>query len=97
VKSWLERRWPEIRAQGKARFVMVRGGLFFGGLMTLGVYALMYFAARRQALQLQSVVPLVPALCIPAGLVWGLLIWHWNEFLYRKLGFDKRTSNKSRR
>lgn len=89
MKSWLERRWPAIRAQGKARFVLVRGGLVFGGAMTLGVYALLWMAARRQSLQLHSVIPLVPALCVPAGLLWGLITWHWNQFLYRKLGFDK--------
>ena len=89
MKSWLQRRWPAIRAQGIARFVLVRGGLAIGGGMTLLVYALLLLAERRQGLRLGEVAPLVPALCIPSGLLWALVIWHWNQFLYRKLGFDE--------
>ena len=77
------------------RFVLVRGGLVFGGLMTFAMYAMLFFASRRQPLHLHAVVPLVPALCIPAGLLWGLVTWHWNEFLYRKLGFQERASGKN--
>jgi hypothetical protein len=89
MKSWLQTRWPAIRAQGRLRFVVVRGGVVFGGGMTLVVYAMLLLAERRQGLHLGLVAPLVPALCIPAGLLWGLVTWHWNEFLYRKLGFDE--------
>ena len=93
-QSWLQRRWPAIRAQGRMRFVLVRGGLVFGGLMTFVIYAMLHLASRRQPLHLDAVAPLVPALCIPAGLLWGIVTWHWNEFLYRKLGFDAREHGK---
>jgi hypothetical protein len=93
-QSWLQRRWPSIRAKGRMRFVLVRGGLVFGGLMTFAMYAMLFFASRRQPLHLQAVAPLVPALCIPAGLLWGLVTWHWNEYLFHKLGFDRDNSFK---
>ena len=89
MKSWLQRRWPAIRRQGLLRWLLVRGGLVFGGGMSVLVYALLLLAERRQGLHLGAVAPLVPALCIPAGLLWALVMWHWNEFLYRKLGFDE--------
>ena len=89
MKSWLQTRWPAIRAKGRLRFVLVRGGLVFGAGMTALVYAMLLLAERRQGLRLGAVAPLVPALCIPAGLLWGLVTWHWNEFLYRKLGFHE--------
>ncbi len=87
--SWLQRRWPDIRTKGRLNFVLVRGMLAWGGLMTLAMYAMLWLAARRQGLQLHSAWPLVPAFCVPAGAVWGLLTWHWNEYLFHRLGFDR--------
>jgi hypothetical protein len=88
-QSWLQRRWPAIRAQGLLRFVLLRGVLMWGGLMTLAVYAMLLLTARRQGLQLDAAWPLVPLFCIPAGVFWSLLGWYWNDYLFRKLGFDK--------
>jgi hypothetical protein len=88
-QSWLQRRWPAIRARGRWHFVLVRGLLVWGGAMTLVVYAMLTMAARRQDLQLHAVWPLVPLFCLPAGAFWALISWHWNDYLYRKLGFDK--------
>ena len=89
MQSWLERRWPDIRAKGQLHFVLVRGLIVWGGLMTLAMYAMLLVAERRQGLELRSAWPLVPVLCLPAGAFWALIGWHWNEYLYRKLGFDK--------
>jgi len=89
MQSWLERRWPEIRAKGQLHFVLVRGLIVWGGLMTLAMYAMLLVAERRQGLELRSAWPLVPVFCLPAGAFWALIAWHWNEYLYRKLGFDK--------
>jgi hypothetical protein len=88
-QSWLQRRWPSLRAKGRAHFVVLYGLLACGGMMTLAVAALLVFAARRQALHLEAVLPLVPLLCLPAGVLWGLVSWHWNEYLFRKFGFDR--------
>ena len=88
-QSWLQRRWPDIRAKGRLNFVLTRGLLLWGGLMTLAVYAMLVVSARRQGLHLDMVWPLVPVFCLPAGAFWGLLSWHWNEYLFRKFGFDK--------
>jgi hypothetical protein len=88
-QSWLQRRWPAIRARGFWRYVLVRGVLAWGGGMSLVIAAMLAISARRQELHLQSIWPLVPLFCLPAGAFWALISWHWNDYLYRKLGFDK--------
>ena len=88
-QSWLQRRWPSIRALGRTRFVMRYGLLLCGGLMSVGIALLLVLAAQRQPLRLRAVLPLVPLLCLPAGAIWGLLSWHWNEYLFHTLGFDR--------
>ena len=88
-QSWLQRRWPSIRARGRMRFVLQFGLLSCGGLMSVAIAAMLVFAARRQPLHLRAVLPLVPLLCLPAGALWGLISWHWNEYLFHKLGFDR--------
>ena len=88
-QSWLQRRWPALRAKGRARFVLVYGLLLCGGMMTVGIAVMLIAASHRQPLQLGAVLPLVPLLCLPAGVLWGLVSWHWNEYLFHKLGFDK--------
>lgn len=70
-------------------FVLVYGLLLWGGAMTLVVGAMLLAASRQQPLHLRAVLPLVPLLCLPAGGIWGLVSWHWNEYLFHKLGFDK--------
>ena len=90
-QSWLQRRWPALRAKGRTRFVLVYGLMLCGGMMTVGIAAMLVAASRRQPLQLDAVLPLVPLLCLPAGLLWGLVSWHWNEYLFHKLGFDKHS------
>ncbi|MCA1713606.1 MAG: hypothetical protein LC715_00235 [Gammaproteobacteria bacterium] len=87
--SWLERRWPAIRARGRLHFVLTRGLLLWGGLMTAAVSAMLLYTERAQGMQLRGIWPLVPALCLPAGALWGLLAWHWNEALFRRFRFDK--------
>lgn len=89
TKSWIQRRWPAIRARGRLHFVLTRGLLLWGGLMTIAMYVLLLYSERAQGMQLRGIWPLVPALCLPAGALWGLLAWHWNEAIFRKLGFDK--------
>ena len=86
-QSWLQRRWPGMRAKGKIHFILMHGVLLWGGLMTALVYAMLLASSRSQILHLGVVFPLVPLLCLPAGAFWGLLSWHWNDYLYKKLGF----------
>jgi hypothetical protein len=93
-QSWLQRRWPVLRARGRVHFVLVYGLLLVGGLMSVGIALLLLLAARQQPLHLGAVLPLVPLLCLPAGVLWGVLAWHWNEYLFRKLGFDRDISSR---
>ena len=88
-QSWLQRRWPALRAKGRLYFVLAYGLLLWGGAMTLVVGAMLLAASRQQPLNLRAVLPLVPLLCLPAGAIWGLVSWHWNEYLFHKLGFDR--------
>ena len=72
-----------------ARWVLLRGGVITGGGMSLAVYGLLLLARYRHGIRIDTIAPLVPVLCMPAGMLWGLLTWHWNSFLYRKLGFKE--------
>ena len=46
--------------------------------------------AEWQALALSARVALCSTLlCLPAGVLWGFISWHWNEYLFHKLGFDR--------
>jgi hypothetical protein len=89
-QSWLQRRWPAIRAKGRAHFVLVRGVLLWGGLMTTAVYVMLLASSSTRILHFGAVFPLVPLLCLPAGAFWGLLSWHWNDYLYKRLGFHNQ-------
>jgi hypothetical protein len=93
-QSWLQRRWPSIRAKGRLHFVVAYGLLLVGGLMTVGITLMLLAASRRQPLHLGAVLPLVPLLCLPAGVLWGIVSWHWNEYLFHKLGFDRDAPSK---
>ena len=79
-----------MRAKGRVHFVLMRGVLLWGGLMTTAIYVMLLASARTQSLHMGTVWPLVPLICLPAGAFWGLLSWHWNDYLYKKLGFDKQ-------
>jgi len=88
TSAWLMRRWPAIRARGAARFILLRGLLFWGGCMFVAMSA---FSAVKLGLhhpRLSAMIAIAALLCAVGGLVWGALTWTVNERLFRTL--DKK-------
>ncbi len=76
-------RWPEIRARGRARFLLVRGVLTWGGAMFL-------LLAVMVTLQLGTAHPRLPLLIALAalfsalgGLFWAAISWWMNERVFQ--------------
>ena len=82
---WVATHWPAIRARGRWRFVLLRGLALWGGLMFLGMAALVAFRLGLQHPRLPLVLVLALPLCLFGGLVWGLLTWFFNERIFRAL------------
>ncbi len=81
----MHRWWERLRRRGVAHFVVVRGVVAWGGSMFA------FFTLSPLLFDFPSHVSLTPTLllktggvCIVGGLLWGILSWCANEFLYRK-------------
>jgi hypothetical protein len=79
-------RWSRKRSHGRLRFVLIEGILLFGGLFLALWAATMWFSASEEYFErvffarpmgLIGVVALV-------GAIWGLLIWEFSEFRFRR-------------
>lgn len=89
TKTWVARRWPAIRAKGRAHFLLVRGMLAWGGAMF--VVALIALWLTRASLRhpLPEMIAVAFALCAISGIVWGAVTWHSNEKIFRQLPSSK--------
>jgi hypothetical protein len=89
-------RWERTRAEGMAKFVLLKGLVLFGGIASLVFLVLTFRNVRRiRDLGLVSAPELVGlthrleinavAYGLAAGLVWGLVTWWVSEATYRRL------------
>ena len=85
AERWVAQKWPAIRARGMWHFVLLKGIVFWGGLMFafLAIMMLLQFGAAHPKFPLLLAVAL--PLCAIGGLVWGLLTWFFNERIFRAL------------
>ena len=73
-------RWERVRAQGLGRYVLVHGVLAYG----LPLFLVMTFLVHREQLSWRAVLVLALAWAI-GGAVFGWVMWHVRERLYRRL------------
>ena len=73
-------RWERIRAQGLARYIVVHGIIHYG----LPLFVLMTFVVHREHLGL-AFVGLSALLWTMGGAVFGWVMWHVRERMYRRL------------
>ena len=85
AERWVAQKWPAIRARGMWHFALLKGIVFWGGLMFafLAIMMLLQFGAAHPKFPLLLAVAL--PLCAIGGLVWGLLTWFFNERIFRAL------------
>ena len=85
AERWVAQKWPAIRARGMWHFVLLKGIVFWGGLMFafLAIMMLLQFGAAHPKFPLLLAVAL--PLCAIGGLGWGLLTWYFNERIFRAL------------
>jgi hypothetical protein len=90
---WYPRRtheaWAKVRRKGARRFVFVKGGAMYGGLMFL--FTALVSPYVRGATDMLTPAALVTnaAVWIVAGLAWGALTWHFCERNFLK--FEKHS------
>jgi hypothetical protein len=92
TNGWIARRWPAIRAKGMAHFVLVRGLLFWGGLMFALSVVMTWLKFGPQHPRFALLLAVAAALCGVGGLAWGVLTWAINERIFRNLDSDRRSA-----
>ena len=90
VERWVATRWPAIRARGLWHFVLLRGVLFWGGLMFFAMLVMLAVKFGIGHPRFPLLVGVDAGLCLIGGLVWGLTTWFLNERLYRALLISKK-------
>jgi len=90
AERWVATRWPAIRARGLWHFVLLRGVLFWGGLMFVAMLVMMAMKFGITHPRFPLLVGVDAGLCLVGGLVWGLSTWFLNERLHRVLLTSKR-------
>jgi hypothetical protein len=83
TQQWILQRWPAIRAQGFARFLLLRGLLTWGGVMFALIAIMTVATLGTDHPRLPMLLGLGAALCAVGGLFWGAMTWWINERLYR--------------
>ncbi len=74
-------KWNNIRAKGSFRFIVVNGGLGFGGTLFVLIFLVGSLIFGRRITTGDVIAGAVP--CLIAGLIFGLSIWLINEMRYR--------------
>jgi len=78
-------KWPALRARGMWRFVLVKGVVFWGGLMFAFMAVAMAVQLGIAHPRLTLVIAVALPLCAVGGVTWGLLTWYFNERIFRAL------------
>ncbi len=89
---WLGNRWPAIRAKGMAHFVLMRGLLFWGGLMFAFSFALTWAKFGPEHPRFGLLLGVSAGLSAVGGLAWGVLTWTINERIFRNLEQDRHSA-----
>ena len=92
TNRWLARRWPEIRAKGMSRFIMVRGVGIWGGLMFALSFAMVWIRFGPQHPRFWLLLAVAAGLCLVGGAVWGLLTWTINERIFRNINEHRNSA-----
>jgi hypothetical protein len=85
AERWVAANWPAIHARGMWRFVLLKGVVFWGGLMLAFMALLMAVQLGIAHPRLPLVLAVAVPLCAIGGLCWGLLTWFFNERIHRAL------------
>ena len=68
-----------------ARFVLMRGLLFWGGLMFVFSIALTWMKFGPQHPRFGLLLGVAAGLCAVGGVLWGMLTWTINERIFRTI------------
>ncbi len=90
TSTWIERRWPAIRAKGMAHFILVRGLLFWGGVLFALSVIMVWVKFGPQHPRFVLLLCVAALICSVGGLVWGGLTWAINERLFRNRDSNRR-------
>ena len=83
TRHWILQRWHAIRAQGFARFLLLRGLATWGTVLFLVTAAMTTASLGMQHPRLPLLLAVGAALSAVGGLFWASLTWWINERLYR--------------
>ncbi len=84
-ERWLREHWPAIRAAGLLRFVLVRGLLTWGGMMSAAVAIMLSLRLGVEHPRLPLLLVIAIPLCAIGGMLWSAVGWWINERLFRSL------------
>ena len=68
-------RIQKIVAQGKTRFVLVRGVLFFG--LSTAALVTVFGLIRTNEVHVSDIMINLFVFCPVSGIIWGLAMWAW--------------------
>jgi hypothetical protein len=81
MRAYDPQAWERERTKGMRRFVLIRGVLSWGLLMTVA----MAFVAKPFAEGFTSKAAIIHLVVWPlAGAIYGVVLWHWQERTYQK-------------
>lgn len=93
---WYSRRnhatWTRLRERGAARFILVNGIAWYGGLMFVILSLLLPMAGHSWQLPDTRDLALGAAAWGSAGLLWGASMWHLSEYNFRKYSASTGTN-----
>jgi hypothetical protein len=85
------KRWEKTRARGLIRFLVIQGCLLWAGLSVVTWAFLMWlFGNWQPVFEHNAAHPFrFVSVLVIAGCGWGLFVWYWNEWTYRR--YTRRT------